>query len=69
MRVPSASASTIDDDASRISIALLSSEPTDGADVFVDVVENDEVPSRLSAKPTNSFSRALLRCVQNHFGQ
>lgn len=69
MRVPSASASTIDDDASRISIALLPSEPSDGADVFVDVVENDEVPSHLSAKPTNSFSRALLGCVQAHFGQ
>ena len=43
MRVPSASASTIDDDASRINIALLSSEPSEAADVFVDVVENDEV--------------------------
>ncbi|WP_290180110.1 hypothetical protein [Corynebacterium fournieri] len=39
------SASTIDDDASRISIALLSSEPLPEADedAFVDVVEDDEV--------------------------
>ena len=44
MRVPSASASTIDEDASKISIALLSSEPSEAVDdVFVDVVEDDEV--------------------------
>ena len=44
MRVPSPSASTIDEDASKISIALLSSETSEAVDdVFVDVVDDDEV--------------------------